>query len=222
MPCKDFLLSLHRKTSRNYRERVCDHDKVQCATVAKQYGKDYWDGDRRFGYGGYRYDGRWETVAREMIDYYHLEAGHNVLDVGCGKGFLLYELKKLLPGLNVRGIDISGYALANAKEEIREFLVYAPAQTIPFGDNEFDLVLSLGTLHNLKLFDLAKALKEINRVVKDPASALIMVESYRTERERVNLLYWQLTCESFYSVDEWEWLYQHFGYRGDYSFIFFE
>ena len=218
----DFVTKLHKKTKRNYLERVCSDDKIECAMVAKKYGKDYWDGERRYGYGGYRYDGRWEIVAKDIIAHYGLQSGDRILDVGCGKGFLLYEFKKLMPGLDVRGVDISGYALNNAKTEIREFLVNAPAQKIPFEDKEFDLVYSLATLHNLKIFDLKKAISEINRVLKDPSNAYIMVESYRNEAERVNLLYWQLTCESFYSVDEWEWLYKQFGYIGDYSFIYFE
>ncbi len=222
MPYKDFVQSLHKKTKRNYLERVCEHDKIECATVAKQYGQEYWDGDRRYGYGGHYYDGRWAPIAREIIAHYGLKPSDKVLDIGCGKAFLLYELTQALPGLAGRGIDISEYGLANAKEEVRDFLVKAPAQAIPFADHEFDLVISLGTLHNLRIFDLRKAIAELNRVVKDPRRAYIMVESFRNEAERVNLLYWQLTCESFYAVKEWEWLYDHFGYRGDYSFIFFE
>ena len=134
----------------------------------------------------------------------------------------MYEIKKLVPGLEVWGIDISEYGIGNAKEEVRACLTLAPAQTMPFGDDEFDLVISLGALHNLKIYDLQKAIQEINRVVKNPRNAYVMVESYRNEKERVNLLYWQLTCESFYSVEEWKWVYHTFGYQGDYSFIFFE
>lgn len=222
MPYKDFVLKLHKKTERDYLERVCVHDKIECAIVAKRYGKDYWDGDRRYGYGGYNYDGRWSVVAEEMIAHYGLKPENKILDVGCGKGFLLYEFKKLMPGLDVRGVDISKYGLAHAKEEIKGSLVHAPAQQLPFADDEFDLVISLGTLHNLRIYELEKAIVEMNRVAKYPEKMYIMLESYRNEKERVNLLYWQLTCESFYSVEEWEWLYQKFGYRGDYSFILFE
>ena len=222
MPYKDFVLKLHRKTERNYLERVCEHDKIDCATVAKQYGKEYWDGDRRYGYGGHYYDGRWEVVASDMIQHYGLQSGDKVLDIGCGKGFLLYEFKKLIPGLDVSGVDISSYAIENSPPEVRDGIVQAPAEKLPFADSEFDLVISLGTLHNLRIFDLQLAIMEINRVIKVPEKAYIMVESYRNEAERVNLLYWQLTCESFYAVEEWEWLYEKFGYLGDYSFIFFE
>ncbi|MDD4951772.1 MAG: methyltransferase domain-containing protein [Desulfovibrionaceae bacterium] len=222
MPYKDFVSRLHKKTSRNYLERVCEHDKIECATVAKRYGREYWDGDRRYGYGGYTYDGRWEPVARDMIEHYGLGPGMRVLDIGCGKAHLLYEFKKLVPGLKVRGVDTSEWGLATAKEEVREDLTLAPAQSLPFGDKEFDLVYSLATFHNLKVMDLERAIGELNRVAKDPARAYIMLESYRNEAERVNLMYWQLTCESFFSVDEWEWLFERFGFKGDYSFIFFE
>ncbi|GFK94957.1 23S rRNA (guanine(745)-N(1))-methyltransferase [Fundidesulfovibrio magnetotacticus] len=222
MPLIDFVSVLHKKTVRDYKERVCVHDKIECATVAKRYGRDYWDGDRSHGYGGYRYDGRWEPVARAMIEHYGLRDGMSLLDVGCGKAHLLHEFKKLLPGLEVRGVDISRWGLDTAKEEVRPFLTEAPAQELPFADNSFDLVISLATFHNLKVFELKRAIDELNRVAKDPARSYVMLESYRNEAERVNLMFWQLTCESFYSVEEWEWLYAHFGFKGDYSFIFFE
>ncbi len=216
----DFVSELHKATKRDYIGRVTSDDKAACAVVAKEYGYDYWDGDRKYGYGGYRYDGRWKGVAQKIAEHYQLKAGQKVLDVGCGMAHLLYELTQAVPGLCVKGIDISQYALEHAKEEIRGNLQYGKAQEIPFGDQEFDLVLSLATLHNLKVFDLKKAVKEIERVSK--GNSYIMVESYRNDREEMNMLYWQLTCASYYSVEEWEWLYQEWGYTGDYSFIFFE
>lgn len=216
----DFVSELHRATKRDYIGRVTGDDKAECAKVAKEYAYDYWDGDRKYGYGGYRYDGRWRSVARKMAEYYHLKPGHKVLDVGCGKAHLLYELTQEVPGLIVNGIDISEYALEHAKEEVRDRIQYGQAQQIPFEDHEFDLVISLTTLHNLKVYDLKKAIKEIGRVGK--GNSYIMVESFRNDSEEVNMLYWQLTCASYYSVDEWEWLYNEWGYTGDYSFIFFE
>lgn len=216
----DLVSEIHKATHRDYLGRVNEANKAECAKVAKQYGFDYWDGDRKFGYGGYRYDGRWKPVAQKIVDYYHLESGQKVLDVGCGMAHLLYELKQVRPGLEITGIDISQYALEHAKDEVRKQLYYAPAQEIPFGDNSFDLVISLATLHNLKIYDLKKAIQEIERVSKE--NSYIMVESFRNDEEEVNMLYWQLTCSSYFSVDEWEWLYKEWNYTGDYSFIFFE
>lgn len=216
----DFISKLHKKTQRNYLERVVTNDKAECGEIAKKFSKDYWDGDRKYGYGGYKYDGRWRVVAEDMIKHYGLQTGQSVLDVGCGKGFLLYDFTQVMPGLKVSGIDISDYGIKNAKEEVRPFLKLGSAQELPFEDKSFDLVYSITTLHNLYIYDLKKALKEIQRVSKK--NSYIVVESYRNEREKVNLLYWQLTCESFFTPMEWEWIYKEFGYTGDYSFIFFE
>lgn len=220
MPYIDFVSDLHKATKRDYIGRVVSDDKADCVVIAKQYGYDYWEGDRKYGYGGYRYDGRWKSVAEKLADHYQLQSGQKVLDVGCGMAHLLYELTQAVPGIKVSGIDISRYALEHAKPEVRSMLQYGQAQNLPFEDNEFDLVISLATLHNLKVFDLKKALQEIGRVSKK--NSYIMVESFRNDREEVNMLYWQLTCASYYSVEEWEWLYQEWGYAGDYSFIFFE
>lgn len=217
----DFLAEQHAGTRRDYRQRVLEHDKAECAAVAKRYGAEYWDGERRFGYGGYRYDGRWLPLARRLAEHYRLAPGERVLDVGCGKGFLLYELTRAVPGLEVFGIDLSTYALAQGKPEIRPRLAAATARDLPFADGSFDAVLSLGTLHNLPIEDLFRAVREIERVGRGPRK-YIMVESFRTERERVNLLYWQLTCESFLSPDSWAWVLATNGYRGDHGFIFFE
>jgi len=216
----DFLEVLHKSTTRDYLERVADHDKAACAEVAKEFDRDYWDGDRRYGYGGYMYDGRWLPVAEALASHYGLTAGSRVLDVGCGKAFLLFELTRAVPGLEVAGVDLSGYALEHAKEEVRPFLERGDAREIPFDDGSFDLVLSLNTLHNLYVHDLEKAVAEIERVGR--GDAYLVVESYRNEREKVNMLYWQLTCECFFTPREWEWLLDRFGYTGDHSFIFFE
>jgi len=188
---------------------------------AKEYEADYWDGDRRFGYGGYKYlAGWWKPVAEALIENYGLTNESSVLDVGCGKGYLLYELKLLLPNIRIAGFDISNHGLENAKDEIKEFLFKHKAQEpYPYEDNEFDLVISLGCMHNLRLFELEIALKEIERVGKN---GYIMMESYRNEQEQFNLQCWALTCESFFDHKEWPWLYTHFGYSGDYEFIYFE
>lgn len=216
----DLVSEIHRATKRDYLGRVNEASKAECARIAKQYGYDYWDGERKYGYGGYKYDGRWKPIAEKFVNHYQLKPGQKVLDVGCGMAHLIYEMTQIVPGIEVFGIDISHYALSHAKEEIKQCLKYGEAQNIPFGTNEFDLVISLATLHNLKIFDLKKALSEIERVSKK--NSYIMVESYRNDEEEMNMLYWQITCASYYAVDEWEWLYREWGYTGDYSFIFFE
>lgn len=216
----DFSAALHSSTKRDYLARVVEHDKAECALVAGQFGADYWDGERRYGYGGYRYDGRWRAIASRMAEHYSLRPGMRVLDVGCGKGFLLYELTQVVPDLEVAGIDISAYAVEQAKEEVHGFLQVGDASSLPFEGGTFDLVISLGTLHNLPIAALWAAVSEIQRVGRD--AKYIMVESYRNEREKANLLYWQLTCKSFYATADWEWLYRRIGYTGDYGFIFFE
>jgi ubiquinone/menaquinone biosynthesis C-methylase UbiE len=195
-------------------------NKAQCMGTAKKYGRDYWDGDRRFGYGGYRYDGRWGAVAQTLIKNYGLKDGASILDIGCGKGYLLYEFKTLLPKARVAGFDISDYAIENAKEEVKPYLFRHRAQdAYPFADGEFDLAVSLTTLHNLEIFDLSAALKEMERVGRNK---YIAVESFRSNAELFNLECWALTCESFYTPRAWTWLFEHFGYSGDYEFIYFE
>jgi SAM-dependent methyltransferase len=219
----DFLSAIHKSTKRDYLARVNDPDypKAKAAELAKKWGFDYWDGDRRINYGGYRYiEGRWEKVARAMVDHYGIRPGDRILDVGCGKGFLLYDFTKVVPGVEVTGIDISAYAVENAKEEIRHCLQTGNANHLPFPDQSFDLVFSINTLHNLYCYDLDKALREIQRVGK--IHKYICVESYRNEEEKTNLLYWQVTCEAFNNPEEWEWWFKHTGYTGDHSFIYFE
>lgn len=218
----DFLSTIHKSTFRDYLGRVNDPEfpKAKAAKLAKEWGYDYWDGDRRVNYGGYNYDGRWAKVAREMVDYYKLKEGDKVLDIGCGKGFLIYDFTQVLPGLEVQGIDISKYAVDNCKQEVSNSVQVGNASMLPFEDNTFDLVVSINTLHNLYCYDLYNALKEIKRVSKK--HKYVCVESYRTEEEKANLLYWQVTCEAFNTPKEWEWWFNMTGYNGDYSFIYFE
>ena len=219
----DFMSVLHKSTTRDYLARVNDVEfpKARAAALSKQWGHDYWDGDRRICYGGYRYmEGRWEKVAKAMADYYGIKPGDKILDVGCGKGFLLFDFTKVVPGVEVYGIDISAYAIENAKEEIRDRLQVGNATSLPFPDKHFDLVISINTFHNLYNYELEKALREFERVGNN--NKYLCVESYRNEVEKANLLYWQLTCEAFCTPKEWEWWFNLTCYAGDYSFIYFE
>ncbi len=219
----DFMSALHKSTRRDYLARVNEpaYPKAKAAELAKKWDFDYWDGDRRINYGGYHYiPGRWEKVVKLMVDHYDIKAGDKILDIGCGKGFLLYDFSKVVPGVEVHGIDVSSYAIENSKEEIRHYLQKGSARSLPFPDKSFDLVISINTLHNLYNYDLDSALREIERV--SHKSKYICVESYRNEVEKTNLLYWQVTCEAFCTPKEWEWLFLQTGYTGDYSFIYFE
>ena len=223
MPEVDFMSVLHKSTDRDYLARVNDPDfpKAKAATLAKKFGFDYWDGDRRICYGGYNYlEGRWESVIRKMAQHYQLPRNPKILDIGCGKGYLLYDFLKIFPEAEVHGLDISEYAIANCKPEIKNQLTVGNATCLPWPDKHFDLVISITTLHNLYAYDLFDALAEMERVGKN--NKYLCVESYRNEQEKANLLYWQVTCEAFNTPQEWKWWFKKANYTGDYSFIFFE
>ena len=217
---REFVSLVHKKTQRDYLKRVNEFPKAQAATIAKKFDFDYWDGDRKVGYGGYGYEGRWRPVAEKIVETYQLKPGDSILDVGCGKGFLLYEFTQVVPGIKVSGIDISNYAIEYAKEEVKPYVKVGNANQLPYPDKTFDLVLSITTLHNLYSYDLEKALCEIERVGKK--NKYICVESYRNEEEKANLLYWQLTCEAFCTPQEWQWWFDKTQYKGDYEYIYFE
>ncbi len=218
----DFMSTLHNSTKRDYLERVNDkkYPKALAATLAKKWDFDYWDGDRKINYGGYKYiPNRWNKVIKNLINFYKLPKNPKILDIGCGKGFFLYDFLQIVPEADVYGIDISNYAIENSKPEIREKLILGNAKELPWEDNYFDLVVSINTIHNLYAFEVEKALIEMERVGKNK---YLCVESYRNEYEKVNLLYWQVTCEAFNSPEEWKWWFKHTNYNGEYSFIYFE
>lgn len=216
----DFIQAVHQSTKRDYLSRVLAGNKAGFAVKAKAFDVDYWDGSRNTGYGGYTYDGRWRGMAERMAAHYGLKPGHRVLDIGCGKGFLLYELTLAVPGLRVAGVDVSRYAIEHAKPEVRNHLQIGTAVALPYVDGAFDLVVSINALHNLYLYDLHEALREMQRVGR--AHRYLVVDGYRTEQEKVNLMYWQLTCECFFTPKEWEWIFQQAGYTGDYACIYYE
>ncbi len=219
----NFMSTLHKSTQRDYLARVNDKEypKAKAAELAKKFDYDYWDGDRKINYGGYKYlEGRWEKVALSMTQHYDLPPNPKILDIGCGKGYLLYDFLKILPKAEIYGLDISNYAIENAKEEIKDRIVLGSSDKLPWKDNYFDLVISINTLHCLHNYELDLSLKEIERVGK--SNKYICVESYRNETEKANLLYWQVTCEAFNTPKEWLWWFNSCGYQGDYSFIYFE
>jgi protein-L-isoaspartate(D-aspartate) O-methyltransferase len=200
--------------------RVLAGNKAEFAALAKRFDVEYWDGDRNTGYGGYRYDGRWLSVAERLGRHYGLRPGDRVLDVGCGKGFLLFEFTRAFPGVRAVGLDISRYALEHAKPEVKARLLRGSGVRLPFPDHSFDLVLAINTLHNLYLPDLDEALREIERVGR--RHKYVVMDSYRNEQEKVNLMYWQLTCECFFTPREWAFVLERAGYTGDHGCIYFD
>ncbi len=215
-----FVNKLHHSSKRNYLDRMIKQ-KVKGMKIASKYGFDYWDGNRKYGYGGYKYiPGRWKDVAKKLIKTYSLNNNSRILDVGCGKAYLLYEIKLLLPKIKICGFDLSSYAISKAKNSIRKNLfVHNACNKFPFKNKEFDLVLTLATLHNLPIHCLFKSIKEIERVGK---KKYIMVESYNNFQELFNLQCWALTCKSFFSIKDWKWIFKTNKYKGDYEFICFK
>ena len=181
--------------------------------IAKRFGKDFFDGERRHGYGGYRYDGRWLPVARRIVEHYHLPANAAILDVGCAKGFLMHEFLQVLPQATVRGIDVSEYARENAYGNTKAFIDIGSAEKLPYPDKSFDLVISINSIHNLPLERCKQALREMERVSR--AHKFISVDAWRTEEERLMLVDWVLTAETYMHVNDWNKLFREVGYTGD-------
>jgi ubiquinone/menaquinone biosynthesis C-methylase UbiE len=208
----DLLRSLP-KTTRSVQKRHAAKT-PEIVAVARQFGEMYWDGPREYGYGGYRYDGRWRSVARDIIAHFRLENGMRVLDVGCGKGFLVKDLMLELPGLEVFGLDISRYALLHCPPDVVGRLHLGSADSLPFPDGAFDCVLSINTLHNLPLPRLLRALQEVQRL--SGGKAFVQVDSYRTAEEKALFEQWVLTAEFHDYPDAWLKVFREAGYTGDY------
>jgi len=207
------LLDTHPKTNRDYdqREKEKTSDVIR---IAKKFEKDFFDGDRLYGYGGYKYDGRWLKVAQRMREHYALADDAVILDIGCAKGFLLHDFNKCMPQCGIAGIDVSKYAIDHAMENVKPFLKIASAENLPYPDNSFDFVISINSIHNLPKDKLKTALREIQRVSRGPS--YITVDAWRNDRQKMNLHKWLLTAETAMHVDDWKSLFEEVGYTGDY------
>ncbi|MGJ8682848.1 class I SAM-dependent methyltransferase [Paraglaciecola sp.] len=208
------LLKNYPKSKRNTQGRSeIMSDEVKA--IARQYGKDFFDGDRLYGYGGFSYMSRfWQPVIPDLIAHFGLNNSSSLLDVGCAKGFMLYDLLNTLPEMEVAGLDISEYAIENAKPEVKELLEIGNAKALPFADDSFDVVMSINTVHNLERDECAKALQEIMRVSR--GKAFITVDAYRNDEEKERMMQWALTAKTIMHVDEWKLFFKEVGYTGDY------
>lgn len=208
------LLALYPKGKRNVKERGATKT-AEDREIARRFGKEFFDGDRRHGYGGFSYHPRfWHPVIPTIKNHFGLNAKSSVLDVGCAKGFMLYDMKELIPGITVTGIDISAYAIQNAHEKVKHTLFVGNATNLPFPDDSFECVISINTLHNLEKNDLAIALKEVERVSQ--GKSFITVDAYRNEEEKQLMSDWNLTAKTIMHVDEWKAFFHDVGYTGDY------
>lgn len=208
------LLEKYPKIARNIQKR-CDNKTEEDRILARKFGQEFFDGDRKHGYGGYHYHPRfWQPVIPTFQHFYHLDQESTLLDVGCAKGYMLHDFQLFIPGITVHGIDISSYAIHHAHPQTKPFLQVADARTLPFPDHSFDLVISINTIHNFEGNDLIQSLREIERVKRK--NSFIVVDAYRNEEEKQLLHQWNLTAKSILHVDEWISLFEKVGYTGDY------
>jgi SAM-dependent methyltransferase len=209
----DILIN-YPKAKRDLNARL-ESKSEESRKVGRKFGFDYFDGDRNHGYGGFSYNPKfWQPVIPAIVENYKISNSSNVLDVGCAKGFFLYDLKLAFPGINITGVDISDYAVENSIPEIKPYLQVGNATKLPFEDDCFDFVISINTIHNLNLQDCATALQEIERVTKD--NSFITVDAYRNDEEKARMQAWNLTALTMMSVDEWKEFFLEVGYTGDY------
>jgi SAM-dependent methyltransferase len=212
------LLRTYPRAKRNVQART--DNKEENRRIALQFGKEYFDGTREQGYGGYRYDGRWIPVARDIVEHFGLRAGDRVLDVGCGKGFLVKDLMKVCPGIEAYGLDISGYAVMNGEREVVGRLHQGNATRLPFPEQSFQAVVAINTIHNLDRADCIRALAEIERVA--PGRGYVQVDAFRNEAERRLFEDWMLTAKTYGRPEDWKQIFREAGYRGDYFWTILE
>ena len=196
------LLKNYPKSKRDLSKRVIektDEDRK----IARDFGKDFFDGDRKHGYGGFSYYPKfWKPVIPTFKDYWNLNYESCVLDVGCAKGFMMHDLKEEIPGIKVQGVDISDYAINNCIASVKGLVHVANANKLPFEDNSFDVVISINSIHNLEKNECGIALQEIERVSK--GNSFITVDAYRNDEEKERMYAWNLTAKTIMSVEQWK------------------
>lgn len=207
-------LKNYPKTNRNLSARL-ERKSEESRMIARRFDKDYFDGSRDYGYGGFSYNPKyWLPVIPDLVDRYDLKSGSKVLDIGCAKGFFLHDLTEQIPGISVSGLDISEYAIVNSISSVKPYLKIGNATNLPYPDSSFDFVISINTVHNLNREDCARALREIERVTRK--DSFITVDAYRDELEKDRMESWNLTALTMMSCDEWVSFFKEVGYSGDY------
>ena len=208
------LLIKYPKAKRDLSKRL-ESKTEEVRSVARKFDKEFFDGDRKFGYGGFSYNPKyWSRVVRDFTNYYKLNDNSKILDIGCAKGFMLYDFYKLNPKLDLHGIDISKYAIDNSVPEIKNKLQVANATKLPYEDNFFDLVIAINTIHNLDKHECEIALKEISRVSKK--NSFITVDAFNNEDEKKRMYAWNLTAKTIMSVKDWKKFFLDSKYNGDF------
>lgn len=208
------LLINYPKTKRDVKGRGAEKSSEDRA-IARRFDKEFFDGDRKHGYGGFNYFSRfWQPVVPTFQKHFGLTSDSSVLDVGCAKGFMIHDLAELIPGIKVEGVDVSEYAIENAIDDMRPFVKVGDARSLPYADKSFDVVISINTVHNLEKNECAKALQEIERVSR--GKSFITVDAYRNDEEKGLMEAWNLTAKTMMHVDEWKAFFKQIGYTGDY------
>ena len=208
------LLTNYPKTKRDVKDRGATKT-AEDRVIAREFGKEFFDGDRKHGYGGFSYNPRfWQPVIPTLQSHFELTASNSVLDVGCAKGFMMHDMAELIPGITVKGVDISAYAIENAIEDMQPHVHVGNAKDLPFEDNSFDMVISVNTVHNLEKDECARALQEIERISR--GKSFITVDAYRNDEEKKLMHAWNLTAKTIMHEDEWIRFFKDVGYTGDY------
>ncbi len=208
------LLDLYPRAKRDIDARAAAVP--QQREVARQFGREYFDGDRTQGYGGYRYDGRWVKIAEKLRDVWGLPPSARILDIGCAKGFLLHDFRSVMAGVQTFGLEVSEYAIRNAMDDVRPRIVRGTAAYLPFADDAFDAVICINTIHNVPRELCVNAVREIERVKRPGGTSYIQVDSWLTEAQRLDFERWQLTALTYYGPDGWKDLFDEAGYTGDF------
>ena len=208
------LLKNYPTSKRNLDKRLSEKS-PEIVKIAREFGKEFFDGDRKFGYGGLTYHPKyWVNVVKDFVEYYKIKPDAKILDVGCAKGYMVYDFKRQYPGLEMHGVDISEYAIKNCHPEVKDNLQVGKAESLKFEDNYFDLVISINTVHNLELKDCVDSIKEISRVSK--GNSFITVDAYNSDEEKERMFKWNLTAKTIMSTNDWKNKFKKIGYNGNF------